>query len=167
MKWRKLHSESYNEIFARMDSCKLISEMSTPLKKFISSVEFLQEQIIENWCLCKYCQMFDNENQVRNHWIEELHAYLSKLVGMKLKNGIDKSKHVRRLMVDEYELNDKSRVIEFIIGKFKEENISDMDKIESVATQFSSSLPRLIEVISSGNLTSVDEYLIMEFEIDC
>ena len=42
-----------------------------------------------------------------------------------------------------------------------------MDKIESVATQFSSSLPRLIEVISSGNLTSVDEYLIMEFEIDC
>ena len=163
IKWMPL-IESVHETIARIG---LIQEMALPMKKYKQYIIGMRKQIAENWCLCKYCQMFDNENQVRNHWIGELHAYLSKLVGMKLKNGIDKSKHVRRLMVDEYELNDKSRVIEFIIGKFKEENISDMDKIESVATQFSSSLPRLIEVISSGNLTSVDEYLIMEFEIDC
>ena len=41
----------------------LISEMAIPLKDYRKKAEDLRFQLVENWCLCKYCQLYSHDNQ--------------------------------------------------------------------------------------------------------
>ena len=164
MKWRKLHSESHKEIFARMDSCKLISEMSTPLKKFIASVEFLQEQIIENWCLCKYCQMFDVDNVNFNHWRGELYAALDGVNDIHLKKGMSKKSALTEVLIDAYEYDTKIAVKKSIKSKFKIEKLDSDSIMDAVSGEFASKIGVLIDGLS--NEFDVVEYINNEFGID-
>ena len=164
MKWRKLHSESHKEIFARMESCKLISEMSTPLKKFISSVEFLQEQIIENWCLCKYCQMFDPSNYNFNHWRGELYAALDGVNDIHLKKGMSKKSALTEVLIDAYEYDTKIAVKKSIKSKFKIEKLDSDSIMDAVSGEFASKIGVLIDGLS--NEFDVVEYINNEFGID-
>ena len=164
MKWRKLHSESHKEIFARMESCKLISEMSTSLKKFISSVEFLQEQIIENWCLCKYCQMFDVDNVNFNHWRGELYAALDGVNDIHLKKGMSKKSALTEVLIDAYEYDTKIAVKKSIKSKFKIEKLDSDSIMDAVSGEFASKIGVLIDGLS--NEFDVVEYINNEFGID-
>ena len=164
MNWVKLHSESHKEIFARMESCKLISEMSTPLKKFISSVEFLQEQIIENWCLCKYCQMFDVDNVNFNHWRGELYAALDGVNDIHLKKGMSKKSALTEVLIDAYEYDTKIAVKKSLKCKFKIEKLDSDSIMDAVSGEFASKIGVLIDGLS--NEFDVVEYINNEFGID-
>lgn len=52
----------------------MINEMAIPLKKYKERVDGLRFQLVENWCLSKYCQLFDDTNLNFKHWINELKA---------------------------------------------------------------------------------------------
>ena len=80
-KWKKIYSVPSDKVLSKGIE---VFEMATPLKKYINRVENLRIQIVENWCLCKYCQMFDPSNYNFNHWKGELHSYLKDLSGLML-----------------------------------------------------------------------------------
>ena len=72
IKWKNLFDvSSIGKEISRFD------EMSASLKSYRDRIENLRFQLVENWCLCKYCQMFDSQNLNYNHWVKELKIYIS------------------------------------------------------------------------------------------
>ena len=46
-------------VFDTMTRLGIVNEMSLPIKDYERKVHGMAWQLVENWCLCKYCQMFD------------------------------------------------------------------------------------------------------------
>lgn len=139
----------WNSVLNRKTS--MLSEMAIPLKMFIRDIEGLKFQIVQNWCLCKWCQLFDPMNDNFNHWKEELSSYMLQLQNTKIKNGISKKKHLNKYFIDYYEFNDKDVVIGAIRDKFYKENIIDQKQINVVAIKFTQNIEQLINVISDSS----------------
>ena len=56
----------------------LITEMALPLKAYKVSVDGLCFQLVGNWCLCKWCRLFNPECENFTHWIIELKTCINK-----------------------------------------------------------------------------------------
>lgn len=50
------------------------SEKMFSVEEFKGRVDGLRFQLIENWCLCKYCQLYDSANENYGHWVAEFCA---------------------------------------------------------------------------------------------
>lgn len=51
-------NETVNDVLNRIG---MINEMAVPLKTYRARVDDLRFQLVENWCLCKWCQLFNTE----------------------------------------------------------------------------------------------------------
>ena len=65
IRWRRIIDEQVS--FKEHGVPLLLTEMSVSVRYFKDKIESLDEQLIEKWCLCKYCQLIDKENQNINH----------------------------------------------------------------------------------------------------
>jgi len=84
---REIINESVEDVLNRIG---IINEMAVPLKTYKTRVDGLRFQLVENWCLCKWCQLFNPECENFAHWITELKACIDNLKFLDIKNGIDK-----------------------------------------------------------------------------
>lgn len=138
--------------------CKsdMLNEMAITIKSYKHRVDGLRFQLVENWCLCKYCQLFDPESENFIHWATELKACIDNLKFLSLKSG-QKSNILKRMLIDDYDYNDANMIASIIADKFSIEHIP-VDKRKAVALAFSSNVNGLIDVISDLNL-SVATYI--------
>lgn len=137
------------EASARHGELPVLSEMALPLKKFLVHADGLRRRIAINWCLCKWCQLFNPSCLLFSHWRDELATHLSHLNDINLKNGIDKRKHLYQMWVAEYDFNDTATVLKVIANKFYKESINDMQQRRTVAEAFAQHVGDVIDVISS------------------
>lgn len=102
----------------------LIVEMATELSDYIKQVEWYSDQIIENWCLVKWCDNHEGDPKTinRNHWASELKAHLKHLIKIKIKVK-NKLKNVRKSYVHDLELNDYNVVYDRVHNKLNEEGL--------------------------------------------
>ena len=103
-----------------------ITEMAIHLGEFRTKSEGIINQIIENWCLVKWCDLNpDNDisKRLRNHWTSELNSVMIKISNMKLKCG-RKDKALKNLIIDTLEYNDSTNIAIQIRDKFNEEGLS-------------------------------------------
>lgn len=104
--------------------------------KFIESVDALMPQIIQNWCLIRYCRITKSDDKTINHWKSELTAHLKNLCVMQLKGGNKPSKRLKAVK-EAFGLMDyfnRPEVIKMLCeDKFIEEGINPNTK-ESIAT---------------------------------
>lgn len=102
-----------------------IFEMAYDRKEIKKRVEGLINQIIENWCLVKYCTLYDNENRNKYHWKQELKAHLYNIYEMKIKGGNAKTKYnlISEIIYDKKEIITASKISSIIRIKFRKENI--------------------------------------------
>lgn len=136
----------------------LLNEMAIPLKKYEEKIDGYRFQIVENWCLCEYCKIYNQENENYNHWKEELMTHLNSLKKIRIKNNIPKKRILKRVLIDEDDYNDPEMIIQIIIYKFKKENILNKQIIKKIATDFSIEISNIIDYIANDNL-SVEEYV--------
>lgn len=135
-----------------------ITEMSLSLCDFKKKITFLLNQIIENWCLVKWCDMYPNEltsKRLRNHWATELQAYMIKLCNFKLKSG-RKDKVIKDELINGYELNDKNEVANFIRDKFEQEGLEKYVNI--VSEECANNIENICNVLS-GNSNVIKDYI--------
>ena len=66
----------------------LVFEMAYSRKELKNSFDGILDQIIENWCLVKYCSLYDEQNINKNHWANELTAHMYNILKRQLKNGL-------------------------------------------------------------------------------
>ena len=132
IKWMPL-IESVHETIARIG---LIQEMALPMKKYKQYIIGMRKQIAENWCLCKYCQMFDPSNYNFNHWRGELYAALDGVNDIHFNKFILKMSALTEVMNDAYEYDTKIAVKKSIKSKFKIYNFDFYSIMDAVSGEF-------------------------------
>lgn len=136
----------------------MITEMAIPLKDYKRRVEGLKFQLVENWCLCKWCQLYNPECENFNHWITELRACIDNLKLPNIKNGINKKQTLKRMLIDNFDYNDKNMIVRIINDKFDTENINDNYQRTTVVSAFVDNIEELIDAISVNDI-STKEYI--------
>lgn len=148
-------NETVNDVLNRIG---MINEMAVPLKTYRARVDGLRFQLVENWCLCKWCQLFNPECENFAHWITELKACIDNLKFLDIKNNIDKRKTLIKMLVKDYDYDNANMIERIIRGKFVRENINDNIQKIQVCTTFADNIMRLIDAISMEAIDS-DEYI--------
>lgn len=152
---REIINESVEDVLNRIG---IINEMAVPLKTYKTRVDGLRFQLVENWCLCKWSELFNPECENFAHWITELKACIDNLKFLDIKNGIDKRRTLTRMLVNDYDYNNANMIERIIRGKFVRENISDNNQKICVCTEFADNINGLIDAISLDAIDS-DEYI--------
>lgn len=103
-----------------------IFEMAYKRKDFINTCNLLCQQIVENWCLVRYCTL-NNQTILKKHWQDELYAHCDNIFKMKIDSN--KFSAIKESWIKNNELNDFETIKFLIYKKFSKENINDYDNV--------------------------------------
>ena len=149
---KKIINETVNDVLNRIG---VMNEMAVPLKIYRARVDGLRFQLVENWCLCKYCQLFNPECENFAHWLKELKACINNLKFLDIKNGIDKRRTLTLMLIDDYDYDKTNMIVRIINDKFDSENINNNTQRARVASAFADGIQNLIEVISVDTISTI------------
>ena len=135
---------------------------AVPLKAYKARVDRLRFLLAENWCLCKWCQLFNPESERLSRWTAELKVCIDNLKSVGIENGIDKRRTLVQMLVDDYDYNNADMIERIVRSKFARENINDNNQKIRVCAEFTDNVNRLIDAISMDGIDS-DEYIQNEF----
>ena len=140
----------------------LVFEMAYSRKELKNSFDDILDQIIENWCLVKYCSLYYVQNNNKNHWVNELTAHMYNILKRQLKNGGEDAKLqlLKSVAYDQKEYTTAAAIKRCIRFKFKKENIQITDELCSACIE---DLETILELISKRdteeNYENIDTYI--------
>ena len=140
----------------------LIFDMAYSRKELKNSFDCILDQIIENWCLVKYCSLYDSSNINRNHWTNELTTHMYNILKRQLKNGGEDAKLqlLKSVAYDQKEYTTAIAIKKCIRLKFKKENIQIPIKVCSACIE---DLETILNLISKRdteeNYENIDTYI--------
>lgn len=137
------------ELMSRMP----INEMAYERKKLLDWMLFHVTLIYQNWCLVRYCSVFDPQNQNKKHWSAELQALIIEYAEMRTK--LDKRKITKTGFIDQPETYDYMQIFVAIEQKFEKEHI-DLVRTEYVAKDMTKHLDEIVDLLSIKKLTYQD-----------
>lgn len=132
--------------------------MAVSLKAYKAKIDEFRFQLVENWCLCKWCQLFKPDCENFAYWIKELKNCIDNLKFLDIKNGIDKRKILTQMLINDYDY-DSTDMIERIIRCECGKN----QKIR-ICKEFADNINSLIDAISSNEIDS-SEYILKTFNV--
>lgn len=138
-----------------------IFEMVYSRQDYLHRIMGLNKQIVENWCLIKYCNLYDEENYNRLHWSKELIAHLENLYDCKLNKSLNKLKTTQYGFFDKAELDDEDVVTKLLYRKWKDEKLPDNVK-SVVAKEFVNAVHYICELVSGNNPEEIENYVYKE-----
>ena len=137
------------ELMSRMP----INKMAYERKKLLDWMLFYVILIYQNWCLVRYCSVFDPQNQNKKHWSAELQALIVEYAEMRTK--LDKRKITKTGFIDQPESYDYMQIFAAIEQKFEKEHI-DFVRTEYVAKDMTKHLEEIVDLLSIKKLTYQD-----------
>lgn len=140
-----------------------LNEMAVYLKDFCKRVDGLRFQLVENWCLCMYCSLYDKENINFKHWKEELFACMSNIQRVDIKNGIDKHKTLEKMLIGDYDYNKTKKIYYIAREKFIKEKLP-LDKLETSAKEMTLDMNSILNVLSYEAEYPIIEYINKTFK---
>lgn len=135
-----------------------ITEMAIKLGEFRNNSEGIINQIIENWCLVKWCDMYPNEltsKRLRNHWALELINNMLRINNIKLK-GSRKDKALHNLVIKTLEYNDWIEIAKIIRNKFEKERLEKY--INIISEECANNIENICNILCSDENT-IKEYV--------
>lgn len=156
---RNIVNETVEDVLNRIG---MVNEMAVRLKDYKQRVDGLRFPMVENWCLAKWCQLFDPECENFQHWINELKVCMDNLKYLDIKNGIDKRKTLIKMLVNDYDYDNVNMIERIIRGKFAKENITDINQKITVCKEFADDITNLIDAISIDSI-EIEHYLEQTF----
>ena len=135
-----------------------ITEMAIKLGEFRNNSEGIINQIIENWCLVKWCNMYPNEltsKRLRNHCATELINHMLRINNIKLK-GSRKDKALHNLVIKTLEYNDWIEIAKVIRNKFNEEGLEKYVNI--ISEECANNIENICNILCSDENT-IKEYV--------
>ena len=134
-------------------------EMAYSREKYIDKVNDLSRQIVENWCLIRYCTKYDTGNTNKNHWKTELLAHCDALYQMFVKT--DKKTATKTALIGNDELNTPKHIAELLQMKFNKEHLEVKDDICREFAEYG--LYKIINLVSAkhgyGNYQELYRYI--------
>ena len=160
---RRGQTKTFKEIVDYSLFCRgFLNEMSLHKKDFVGLLLDFKDQIVENWCLCAYCSLYDKENLNFKHWCVEFCSYVNKIKRCDLKSG-DKKKVIYNTYVEKFDLNSPNMVYRIIRSKFYKEQI-DNELAKSISEFFSQQCSNLIKFLGNDDYDA-EEYVIRTFDV--
>lgn len=154
--WKGMFDKPVAEAVRQLDG-ELVVERTLSLKEFKRRIDGLRFQLIENWCLCKYCQFYDQTSDSFGLWISEFNACAKYIRDSEVKGKIDKKKTIHAMFIDDYDYNQERKILTIIREKFDVKNIKDMSMRNTIATSFVNSIGNLIDFLVNTQ-TSIADY---------
>ncbi|MBR6516914.1 MAG: hypothetical protein IKT40_08780 [Bacilli bacterium] len=141
----------YDCVYNILDK-SFILEYAIQRKSFISLVRDLSYQIVENWCLIRYCTI-TNRTELKEHWKTELKSYFKRLIRLSIKNNDYKTRFkAAKEGFNEADMYQSAELIfSFVKDKFKTENIKFDDILMTVIEDCYNSLDSIVDVIATYN----------------
>ena len=130
----------------------LVNEMAFPKSVYERKVLGLGIQLVDNWCLCKWCQLYSQDNPNRSHWAGELITHIRTIQSWDIKGKVDKRKTLERLLVEYCDYGKTEKISSIIRSKFNDEHIMDENQRASVATEFVGNLSKTMDVLSDASI---------------
>lgn len=130
-----------------------INEMAYERKHLLDWLQYHVTLICQNWCLVRYCSVFDPQNQNKKHWSTELQALIIEYAEMRTK--LDKRKITKTGFIDQPETYDYMQILVSIEQKFEKEHI-DLVRTEYVAKDMTKHLDEIVDLLSIKKLTYQD-----------
>lgn len=93
----RLTEEELREV-VRTATQQVLNETAVPIKTYKARVDNPRLQLVENWCLCRYCQLFNPNSEYFNHWIEKIRAHVNNIKSLNVKKG-DKLKILTQMLI--------------------------------------------------------------------
>ena len=140
----------------------LVFEMTYSRKELKNSFDGILDQIIENWCLVKYCSLYDTNNINRNHWTNELTAHMYNILKRQLKNGGEDAKLqlLKLVTYEQKEYTTSAAIKRCIRLKFKKGNIQIYDEVCSACIEDLETILNLISKKDTDeNYQNIDTYI--------
>ena len=135
-----------------------INEMVDSLSDFRNKINNLLGQLLENWCLVKWCDLYPNSNiskRLRNHWSTELIAIMTQITNTRIKSG-RKNKAIKNILIKKWELNDPDVIYNFVNKKFTKENLFKYTK--RMSEECANNIDEICNVLSQ-NKNNVEDYI--------
>lgn len=114
-----------------------LSEMSIPRKEYKERIENLSQQLLENWCLVRWCRNVNlKTHPLRNHWAKELRTHFVAMANLNMKNG-DYPKRLKlvREIWKERDFDNADTVRLIVSGKFDDEQINRNSEVFQKTTE--------------------------------
>lgn len=103
-------------------------------------------QIVQNWCLVRYCTLYDRNSIYKKEWSKQLYAKIRDLQKIYVKG--DKHKIIETCLIKEAEINKKRAVENHLIDKWFDEKLPIDVKFDWVVSDFIEELPTIIDYLS-------------------
>lgn len=150
--------EILNESLAEWLSTTQIFEMAYSRESYLRNISGLVPQIVENWCLVKYCYKYDPENYNILHWSKELIAHMENLRVQKLKGNLNKLRITKQALIEYAELTDIYTVLDIIENKWIDEDLPK-DCMQDIANEFVEAVETICKLISNGSNGDIRNYV--------
>ena len=140
----------------------LVFEMTYSRKELKNSFDDILDQIIENWCLVKYCSLYNVQNINKNHWANELAAHMYNILKRQLKNGDEDAKLqlLKSVTYDQKEYTTAAAIKRCIRLEFKKENIQITNELCSACIEDLETILKLISKRDTEeNYENIDTYI--------
>lgn len=140
-----------------------IFEMAYTRNKYMENLNNIRLQLIENWCLIRYCTL-SGRTQTKNHWQNELYNYVKSLQDMTLKTK-GKKYASEEVLIEWAELDNEDHIYKIFKRKARKENLDLNDpNIKQACKDFAKfGIHELIDIISMNdtdeNFDYIDEYI--------
>lgn len=150
---------------ARQSRNEAGDERAVPLKEYKERIWRLQFLLAENWCLCRYCQLYDPESDRYAHCLAGLKICMNHLKRLGIRRKVDKRRTLVRLLIDEDDFDDTDKIACVIRSEFKREQIADESRKAKVVSDFTANVYGLIDAISDDSI-DIDEYARNTFMVE-
>lgn len=125
--------------------------MAISLEEYKKRVDKVLLHLIENWCLCKYCELFDSRNPNFEDWAEALLYMMNDIKSLNVSNT-NKLDTLKQMLIGEHNFNDTSTIHRIIVDRFYREGICNDNQIRYVPEQFAESIDDFITALGDDSI---------------
>ena len=125
--------------------------MAISLEEYKIRVDKARLHLVENWCLCKYCELYDSSNPNFEDWAEALLYTMNDIKSLNVNDG-NKLDTLKQMLIKENNFNDASTIHRIIIDRFYRKRICNDNQIRWVSERFAESIDDFITALGDDSI---------------
>ena len=149
---KKIKMISIKDFIVEQLSKTSIFEIALSREDFIRRLDGLSGQLIENWCLIRYCTI-TNQIEYKTHWRSELRTHINNILAKDVK--VDRKRTIEFEYLKNSEYNNPENIYKIISVKWYKENLDiDSTGTSEVVNDFVSyGIYELIDILANKKIT--------------
>ena len=125
--------------------------MAIALEEYKIRVDKVRLHLVDNWCLCKYCELYDSSNPNFEDWAEALLYAMNDIKSLNVNDG-NKLDTLKQMLIEECNFNDASTIHRIIVDRFYREGICSDNQIRYVSERFAESIDDFITALGDDSI---------------